>query len=148
MTGVAIDIGWFLTIDECDDWDIVNEATNFLGRMLDQNIPLLQDYEGHIRKEYQTYLRETQLGKAFSTKVNDLQQVSYAPAKPLQACHSCLVSIGFDPSDAPYVGVASRVGGFYLTHEEKHLEPSRVAAILASCGVHVIGSGQLHALTF
>lgn len=146
FSAIAIDIGWFLTISNEADWDQERAAHDVLNQLIQRGIPILQDYEGAIAREYATHLKDTPLGLRFTAKMNKIQQVTWVTGTPNRACGECLDEIGFDPSDIPYVGAASQANGVYLTHETKHLEPRRAEQIFECCGVRIVGTLELASL--
>jgi hypothetical protein len=107
-------------------------------------MPLAFDIESKIAVEYERYLRAETLGRRFVTNCEKKGLVSYQSGIPAASCKAALDSIGFDPSDAPYIGTLQHCGsGFFLTTERKHLTPAVTARLLADCGVVSGGAADL-----
>ncbi|WP_062297460.1 hypothetical protein [Demequina maris] len=137
--GFAIDVGWLIEQDDADMLTI-HSILSAVAAMCEDEANLLVDVEGHILGEYERYLGPHTIGRKILTHLMSAHRIGFHSGRLNAACEACLDSDGFDPSDRAYVGVAARVGGAYVTHEAKHLDPSRVALVRERCGVHVIGS--------
>jgi hypothetical protein len=102
-----------------------------------RRIPLLLDVDNHITGEYERVLPVGGLGRRYFEHVMKLGNFTKGSGRPLRSCARCLDEIAFDPSDRPYLGVAQRFGGIYITHEEKHLTGEAFLRVPECCGVHV-----------
>jgi hypothetical protein len=145
LSGVAVDCGWLCCLDDLA-YDDLGAALGFWQRLLRENVPILLDHDGHILAEYDRNLSDRTLGRKFLTKAFKAGNIMAFDGRPTKACRDALVAMHFDPSDIPYVAIAQRAGGAYLTHEVKHVEPSRVATILRYCGASVGGLAAVAAL--
>lgn len=144
LGGIAIDCGWLIQIDE-HDFDGRYAAMALIVRMCDQGIPLLLDYDRHIQGEYDRNFAPGSHARHILTKLLKNSPL-YVSGAPSEKCRSILNQAGFDPADLPYVGVAERASGVYLTHEEKHLESTRCEKCLDGCGVKIVGSAAVDQL--
>jgi len=133
---VAIDCGWLCQLDELD-YDDIQVALTFLGALDRHEIPIMLDTGGHIMAEYSRNLASRHLGRVYmGRQVKNGRFVMY-DGSPEKACAEALDRMGFDPSDIPYVAVAQRGGGAYLTHENKHLGAGRIELVRKHCGVQI-----------
>lgn len=145
--GFAIDAGWLQTIEEGNS-ESVFERIRLLLHLNDRSIPILLDHEGHIIAEYTRVLTTNNLGRRFVRQRLSSGPAEYCSQRPLAACHTRLQTIGFDPSDIPYVGVAQHFGrAAYLTHEGKHLDSGCVSVVLAHCNVRIVGDDDITSIT-
>lgn len=145
LRGVVIDCGWLCQLGQLP-YDDLQVALQFLQKLEADSVPLLLDQGGHILAEYARNLSRADLGQRFLSSQLHRGRFEYYSGHPNKRCADALAAIAFDLSDVPYVAAASVIDANYLTHEEKHLQPDRVAAVLAACGVTIIGTAQLPGL--
>ncbi|HEY1104642.1 MAG TPA: hypothetical protein VGE78_00680, partial [Agromyces sp.] len=117
-------------------------AFELVESMCVSSVPLLLDHEGAINREYSLHMEEMKVGKKLLVQLLK-RNVHFASGKRNASCEAPLAAQQFDPSDLPYVGVAQNCGGFYLTHEEKHLDSLRRDLVATACGVQTVGSADL-----
>lgn len=144
MTGcLSADVGWLMTLDTLP-FAALTEALDALKAAEKLGMPLAFDVESRIAVEYGRYLKPETLGRRFITNCEKTGLVSYQSGSPSGVCKATLDSLGFDPSDVPYVAALQHCGsGFFLTTEEKHLQPTVTAKLLADCGVASGGAAEL-----
>jgi len=136
MDGIAVDAGWLREIEDVDEADSFARV-QFLQRLNDRQVALLLDYDGHIAKEYQRNLLPRSFGRKFFVLRMKFGPLMYFSGQPISRCRVALVKDGFHSDDVPYVAVAQRGRGAYLTHEAKHCQPGRKRIIASECGVIV-----------
>jgi hypothetical protein len=136
LSGAAVDAGWLRQLETWNNEDFF-EATDFLHEFNVRRIPLLLDSEGRILREYETVLLRRSLGRRFFEQAMKIGNFVIGSGKALARCNECLDEHGFDRTDRPYIGVAQRFGGIYLTHETKHLTGKIFLAAPMECGVAI-----------
>ncbi len=135
--GIVIDCGWLCLLDALE-YDGLVVAVAAIHTLEERNVPLLLDSEGHVVAEYERNLPPRSLGRRFFATQMSRGRFTYHSGVATGACRGALRRMRFDPSDVPYVAVAQHAGGgFYLTHESKHLEPTRMQRVLEACGVTI-----------
>lgn len=138
--GYAVDVGWLITQDSADAMTSYRVLHAFVV-MQEMGLQLLMDTEGHITGEYERNLKADTLGRKIYSHAVKANMISYFSGRTAASCNDCLDQLGFDPSDRPYIVVAKNAGdGAYVTHEEKHIDPERAAAIHTGCGIDVLST--------
>jgi hypothetical protein len=137
LVGVSIDVGWLRGLDDGSNADVLLRV-ELVVEPQRQRVALIVDVEGHILSEYDRVLVNNSLGKRFASHRLRHGPLETASGRLTLKQQRALERDGFDPSDMPYVGAASRVGSSaYLTHEHKHVVPSRVRLVAKACDVLV-----------
>lgn len=137
MRPVALDCVWLISIDSLE-LDQLAKTVGILSRLGQPDAPLLIDTDHAILGEYYRNLPSDGLGRKLVKKLINGNGIEYVSSARLAACEECLDTIGFDPADRKYIGVAQRTGGSYVTTEEKHLRPDVVATVWDCCRVLVV----------
>ncbi|AMU55263.1 hypothetical protein PP614_14020 [Mycobacteroides abscessus] len=144
IDGIAIDCGWLIELEDAD-YDELLAAFELVKRMLEADVRLLIDHEGHIIGEYSKYMTDMKHGKALLKKLL-ASCTSYVSGTPSGTCKAGLDADAFDPSDRPYIAVAQNGNGIYITHEEKHLTQARCAKVAKHCNVTIASTADIPAL--
>ena len=135
----AFDTGW-LKEQELSDMASLARVLAAIERMRAMRFRVLLDHEGAILKEYDKNLTSGTMGRTIFSHISKFQMAHFVSGSQTSRCSKCLDVVGFDIADRPFVGVAQRGRGAYVTHEAKHLERRRVEAILRCCGVMILGT--------
>jgi hypothetical protein len=133
-----------MTQDSADAMTILR-TLHAIQAMEEAGLSLLFDNEGRIIAEYARCLENNSLGRKIYIHAMKANMMAYYSGSPTNSCSHCLASDGFDPSDIPYVAVATRGGGAYVTHEAKHLDPARVSKVKAGCGIEILSTSAFFA---
>ncbi len=107
-------------------------------------ILLLFDTDGKIHSEYARNLGPNSMARRLLTVAIKHSAVMYGAGTPSNRCALALDRDGFDPADVVFVAIAQRMGGVYVTTEQKHLTISRKDVVATSCGVTVMSLDELH----
>jgi hypothetical protein len=142
----AIDVGWLKEIDGLPeerqiDFARLELVVRLVEFVMAHDAAVLFDSEANIDAEYQRQLPWHSVGYAAWQRLSQYQY-RYSSRPTLQVGRQ-LAQIDFDPSDRPYVAVANRGRGVYLTHESKHNHPDVRRAVRTGCGVEIIDSDGL-----
>lgn len=89
-----------------------------------------------ILAEYERVLTiRGSVGRRFFERAMKIGNFVKGSGQPQSRCRSCLIAEKFDPADRPYIGVAQRFSGIYITHENKHLIGRIQALAPTECGM-------------
>lgn len=138
IPSMAVDCCWVVQLD--DPTHSLFDMVHFLAAYDAMKVSLLLDHGRHIHDEYERNVTGL-VGRKFFQTCLLRGRVEFHSGDLTARQVRALDAIGFDPSDRPYLAVASRAGSSpYLTTESKHLDPSQVAAIFDAVGVEVLST--------
>lgn len=145
ISGVSVDCGWLMAQHFASHSENLNVMLAF-EYMKRNGLSVLIDHAGNILAEYERNLEDNTFGKKLFAHVMKSKMYYAYDGSPTNACTACLDQDGFDQSDRPYIAVAQRGCGAFITHELKHHVPTRVEAIQAECSVLILDTHGFIAL--
>lgn len=143
---LAFDTCALVALDEGDDELVLSRAGLLQilhSGFVEGGIHLLFDYESRVAGEYRRVLQPNTSGRRLTTVAAKYSAVTYASGAPSRRCTTCLERDDFDPADYVFIGIAQRMGGLYVTTEEKHLAEERRQKIFRGCGVQIVDLEEL-----
>ena len=144
MYGVAIDAGWLRDLDTLSHSEFL-DAIAILNEFVASQVPILLDTGGRIQSEYARVLLERTPGRRFFSLQMSRGLFDVHSGEPTKSFGAALSADGFDLDDLPYVAVAQKARGVFLTNEVKHLTVTR-KQIAREHGLEIVDTPRVREL--